>query len=454
MATITLGPIIGKVTDTTARILLEVDQDVEVTCVAADSSGQTVSQARSFAANLPAVFTLSGLKPETEYNVTFNGVTTGRTGRVRTYSPDPHAMNVGAVSCNFTVNRGETNLWADLRDRYVRPGEINLLLHLGDQVYGDNAFAEADLILKGRTKVNPTKQKKILELYRMLYRYTWNDPATQEVMSMVPNLCIWDDHEIRDDWGSLDPDSNPESSQHYLGTLARRVYREYQRQLWDDFDTSAAPASGLEHHFHLWGKIGVMFLDQRGGRSFQRDSARPYLSTGQWQEIENALQPGGFFSGARALIVITSVPLAYLSTRISTPGSVFMNDLKDHWAFEPHRKEQVEFIRALRNWKEASSGNRDLIVLGGDVHVGGHTEIKHMGNTIFRQLITSPMTNHPPRWFEFHGIRALSEIKDDLTLSYSFEHSGFTNRRNFGIVIVRVPPTGLPRVEGSLVEAT
>ena len=36
MAKITLGPVIGKVTDTTARILIEVDSDAQVTCDVTD----------------------------------------------------------------------------------------------------------------------------------------------------------------------------------------------------------------------------------------------------------------------------------------------------------------------------------------------------------------------------------------------------------------------------------
>jgi hypothetical protein len=37
MAKTTVGPVIGKVTDTTARILIEVDGDVQITCDATDT---------------------------------------------------------------------------------------------------------------------------------------------------------------------------------------------------------------------------------------------------------------------------------------------------------------------------------------------------------------------------------------------------------------------------------
>ena len=44
MAKITVGPVIGKVTDTTARILIEVDGDVQITCDATDTNKNVVTQ--------------------------------------------------------------------------------------------------------------------------------------------------------------------------------------------------------------------------------------------------------------------------------------------------------------------------------------------------------------------------------------------------------------------------
>lgn len=343
-----------------------------------------------------------------------------------------------------------------MMDRYIKPGQIDLILHLGDQIYGDSAFGKAMSILNGKSKGNKRQETQILELYRSLYRMTWNYPPTQGVLASTSNLMIWDDHEIRDGWGSQKCDYDKSSPEFYVGTLARKVFREYQRQLWDDIDVDEVPGSGYEHHFHTWGSIGVMFVDQRGGRSFERDAEKPYLGTKQWNDISNALSTGGLFSDVRALLVVTSVPLVYLSSGITTKGSMIdmVEDLKDHWAYLPHRKEQIEMIRLLRRWKEASD-DRNVLVIGGDVHVGGHTSIEHYDKEIFKQFITSPVTNKPPNWYQFYGIRLLMEAKETLGSSYSFEHYDFIRRRNFGFILVRVPPdSGKPKLEGTLVEAT
>ena len=52
-------------------------------------------------------------------------------------------MNLALVSCNFTIKRGKTDLWAVLRDRYVATDDVDMVLHMGDQIYGDQVYAWA-----------------------------------------------------------------------------------------------------------------------------------------------------------------------------------------------------------------------------------------------------------------------------------------------------------------------
>lgn len=448
MAIVTVGPVIGKVTDTLARVAVEIDRAATVTCVASDGNGNSVSDQRQLDRARFTAFELSGLSPETAYSISFQGAINPVPSGFRTFPSIPDRMNVGAVSCNFTICRKDTDLWADLRDRNIVPGNIDLLLHVGDQIYGDSAFQDAESILAGRTVGTQAQQRQIKELYRRLYRMTWRYPATRDVLANVPNLMIWDDHEIRDDWGSRANDSDSATAAFHIGTLAHEVFREYQRQLWED--PAVWPISRFEDHSHKWGPIGVLFVDQRGGRSFERDTARPYLSEPQWNRIVGALGSGGYFEDVRALIVVTSVPLVYLGDSITNGGSDAADDLQDHWAYGAHRAEQVQMLRALRTWK--ANGGRELLVVGGDVHIGCQTDIKHDDQTIYKQLITSPITNTPPSWIAYTALETLLESEEALTDSYSFEHFNYTRRRNYGLIIVRVPtdPRETPKVSGGL----
>jgi len=106
-------------------------------------------------------------------------------------------------------------------------------------------------------------------------------------------------------------------------------------------------------------------------------------------------------------------------------------------------------IRLLREWKGAD-GHREVQVVGGDVHVGGHTDVLHHGTTVFRQLITSPVTNKPPRWWDFHALRALLETNQRLSESYRFEHHDFTSKRNYGMLVMRASDGRAPTVRAGL----
>lgn len=443
-----VGPVIGKVTATSARILIEASQACQITAVATAPGVTPTTVQASLIAGSPSIVRLDNLQPDTKYTVQFGGIASPVPCSFRTYPTAPHRLNVGVVSCNFASRRGTTDLWKDLFDRYVNQGDLGLLLHVGDQVYGDTAFAEAEHLLGTASKPTKAQRSKIIALYRQLYRWNWGHPSTRVVLANVPNLMIWDDHEIRDDWGSLPDDSLAGSRAQHIGRLARQVFREYQRQLWDDLQD---PAPGeLEDHYHAWGPIGVVFLDQRGGRSFHPDAARPYLGSAQWDRLRTALSTG-VLKDARVLIVVTSVPLCYLGAGIGNALVFRGDDRADHWSHSPNRQEQVELIRLLRQWKD--QGDRELLVVGGDVHVGCKTDIKHQDKTIFKQLITSPITNKPPHDIAFLFMKAALELDQRISDSYSFEHYDYTNERNFGIVLVRVPQTGVPHVEGSLFSA-
>jgi hypothetical protein len=451
VANITVGPVIGKVTHDSARVLIEVDKKTDVECIASADRHQR-TQTLSFKKNVPKAFHLVDLDPDTEYRITFDGAKTDLTSRLRTFPGEATRLTAGVVSCNFITMREDTDLWDDMYNRYVVPGNLDLLLHIGDQIYADEAFATAQHLLK-KLGNKRSVRKTILRLYRNLYRVTWNHPATRYVLANVSNLMIWDDHEIRDDWGSMPSDYDSDSVDYQVGVLARQVFREYQRQLWEDLPRQ--PANGYEHHLHVWGHIGVLCLDLRGGRSFARDKQRPFLGVGQWAEVSQALSPSGVFDDVEALIVISSVPLVYFSPFITTVAGQrveAVNDLKDHWSYGPHISEQIEMLRALRRWKERGNGSREVLVVGGDLHVGGHTNIKYKDKLIFNQLITSPITNRPPGWFQFYGQRLIMESLERLASNYSFEHFDFTNKRNYGIVVARVTPETRTTLYGGLVQ--
>ncbi len=98
-------------------------------------------------------------------------------------------------------------------------------------------------------------------------------------------------------------------------------------------------------------------------------------------------------------------------------------------------------------------GEREVLVAGGDVHIGGYTDVLRDGKLIFKQLISSPITNKTPKGIEFSGLQAIQNAEARISASYSYKHTYITRRRNFGVIVARVPKSGLPKIEGTLFEA-
>src|SRR5207248_2424034 len=96
-----------------------------------------------------------------------------------------------------------------------------------------------------------------------LYRQSWNHGPQKTVMARVSNQMILDDHDIRNGWGILPEDRNPDTLEYQLGQCAHQVYQEYQVQLWRNIDC----------HFHMdfrilrRGSSAIFLMDVRNSRT-------------------------------------------------------------------------------------------------------------------------------------------------------------------------------------------
>jgi len=81
-----------------------------------------------------------------------------------------------------------------------------LLLLVGDQVYADEPSDEMEDYIKDRrdVSVGPKKELADFEEYTELYRLAWTEPSIRWVLSVLPSVMIFDDHDVRDDWNTSD----------------------------------------------------------------------------------------------------------------------------------------------------------------------------------------------------------------------------------------------------------
>ena len=419
---LTVGPVIGRTTTHSVRILLETLEATVYTLVLIDTSdggnGTQIEREISLPRRVPVVTYIDGLEPSTPYTLEIEGE---EVGRFRTLGVRARGLRAGIVSCNKpsdgVLDGSEASLWETLGDKAP---ELDVVFHVGDQVYADPAYqAVLDLVESGQLAPEDERWVDVVsELYRNFYRRNWSAPATRRALASVSNVFIWDDHEIRDDFGSIEGDADPESLAYKIGLVARMVYREYQAALTRQ--ESEIYTSDLEHLMYRMGNVGIVILDQRGGRSFYKavngddESAdEGYLGRAQWDDLEREIvhQDGMFASDdVQHLVVATSVPLVYLNSVLTDVGAQVdsINDLKDHWAYGEHEAEQSRMIDMLLNWKYGDAhattpyNDRTVTIVAGDVHVGLHSLIrrpngvKGSSEQVLMQFTASAITNTPP----------------------------------------------------------
>ncbi|KAG0591592.1 hypothetical protein KC19_1G186500 [Ceratodon purpureus] len=493
-----VGPVIGKVTATSARILIEIDMSVPLTIeiqerppalekqpssllrqLTGGSRGRSSNNfkprlpsdeiydkctiQKNVTAKRPSIFVFNDLKPGTAYVVEVKGCMPITKSSFRTFPEVPaEKLTFGVISCNkifITDLLGPLGqgLWTHLSN-CIEAGKVDLLLHLGDQIYGDgdkrqDAVAGADKdkwsdrFRKGTVKLKGVPsdhwkdhQEDICEYYREVYRDTWRYEPTAKCLANCPNLMIYDDHEVRDNWGDVKEDWDVTSADFFVARCAWIVSMEYQRQLYEDVDFIAVENIHQDYHFHVVGGVGLMFIDIRGSRTFHRVNGddQIYLGNSQWNAITKALCPDGIFGKIRALLVCSPAPLVFLEPQITKNAAVAfkrLEDFKGHWSFGEHINEQIKMIDALSEWKATEVG-REVLVLGGDVHCGGHSEILKNDEILFRQLTTSAIANEPLPKTAYYFMRAAGGF-GFLQEDYSFRHHKWTRACNYGLVQVK-----------------
>ncbi|MFJ7268283.1 alkaline phosphatase D family protein [Streptomyces sp. NPDC099050] len=230
MGTLRLGPLLRHVdwdTGGSATVWIEADRPCTAEVRCADGSGGSVHTFQ-IAGHHYALITVTGLTPDstTGYEVLLDGlrvwplpdspfpastITTPPARRPgSTTAPD---LRLTFGSCRQAAppadRRGPhgpdalDTLAADLAadPEAVRP---DVLLLLGDQVYADHLSRSTRRWLAARRDLReaPGAQVADFEEYTRLYYESWLDPEIRWLLSTVPSLHMFDDHDVIDDWNT------------------------------------------------------------------------------------------------------------------------------------------------------------------------------------------------------------------------------------------------------------
>ncbi|MHA7833178.1 MAG: alkaline phosphatase D family protein, partial [Algiphilus sp.] len=313
-----------------------------------------------------------------------------RSGAAYRYNGARYALNadfqndlrIAFVACNGKEHGDQQRdpvvrnaLWRRLGSEHAR-APFQLLLHGGDQLYADemlDAHPVAQDWIRRRDLSPPDsgtlaimEQRLRADLFqRYAQLYAQNDPAW--VMARVPSLCIWDDHDICDGWGSL----TPEQLDHPVGQAVFRVARECFLLFQQASTADALPQSFLDRNGSSlsWSVrtpgLSIIAPDLRSERRPDR-----VMGPQGHRALRHALQAA---RGDRILL-LSSVPA--LGPRLSWVEKLLLwipklqkyeDDLRDQWQSRAHRVEWQSFLRDLLESHTAPATT--VTVLSGEIHL-------------------------------------------------------------------------------------
>ncbi|MCW5634967.1 MAG: alkaline phosphatase D family protein [Rubrivivax sp.] len=329
-----LGPVLGHTDHASTRIWIQVRDDPDLYDVRVEGVGlfRFVSTENGAIEFGTAIARVTGLAADRRY--TYRILRAGRfiggaRGTVRTLPP-PESMTpilFDAISCNGARKLGAWQQFAEHVDR----AQPSFIVMMGDQVYLDED--EPNIFRDHFDGERASRRQAIAANYRA----NWSREPVARLLANTPCYMVWDDHDIRDGWGSLASDSPVVAAKFPRGAAifrksvelfedARDLYWHFQGcrnprpgdhvdalnqpdPAFPNYVAGPLPAGtriGMPFVFRC-GRLMVMVLDSRGARDVFR-ADKPILGDLQWQFVDRVL--ANVPADIDALAIVTATPLA------------------------------------------------------------------------------------------------------------------------------------------------
>ena len=319
-------------------------------------------------------------------------------------------IRIAYLSCNGQeheddewIRNQRDRMWRRLGDEHGQTA-FNLIFHGGDQLYADGmlqahpmlaAWANCDLADKADYQFSP-EVRAAAERY-LFQRYTdiYSRPEVASLLSQVPSVMMWDDHDIIDGWGSHPASVQESAFGQGLFEVARRMFLLFQMGA-----TCTKRSRSARYRF---GSSLTLSLDFPGFAIVApdlRSERRPDRVMGPegWSAFSQALKESG---SADHRFVMSSVPV--LGPRLSWVESLigvvpklrqYEDDLRDQWQSRAHRREWQRFLRLMEH--ATITGRGGLTLLSGEIHLATQAEMPTRSGGVVRQLVSSGIAHPPP----------------------------------------------------------
>lgn len=359
-----------------------------------------------------------------------------------------HSCNGFSLSVDPNNFSGPDPLWRDVLNRHqARP--FHLMIGGGDQIYNDAAMRDTELFREWLQTKSPEHkysagfttemQEELEEFYLNRYAMWFSQGLYSMANSQIPQVNLWDDHDIIDGYGSYPHHFMSTSVFTGLGAVAHKYYMLFQHQSLTAETEREEPSwllgkspgpyiNELSRNIFmsLGNKVAFLGMDCRTER--MRDEI---LSQETYDTIFDRCRTEIITGQTKHLIVLLGVPIAYprlnfleniLTSKVMDPikaigrtgmlggfvnkfdgGVEILDDLDDHWTAKHHKAERNWFIQELQEL--AAEKSVRVTILGGDVHLGAVGQFysakklgisKDRDHRYMPNVVSSAIVNTPP----------------------------------------------------------
>ena len=368
------------------------------------------------------------------------------------------------ASCNGFSSPGEikkvkdkNGLWRHMAALHAK-NPYHVLIMGGDQVYADQIWeacpavrewVETPFDTRKRRRFTTAMAAQVRRFYFNLYRDRWHQSEVEAMLSSVPTVMMWDDHDIFDGWGSYGPDIQECAVYEGIFGIARDHFAVFQQQVdpraGEDHPSKVAGQGGFTLALEL-GDYALLAIDARSERSQKRVLARDtWDAIWAWTDRLGAAEVC-----PRHLLVAVAVPVlhadfGWIETVMDwLPGQQELeDDLRDHWQSPGHRKERLRMIHRLLDLMSRTKIRTTF--LSGDVHVAclGVIRSERSGapgarSSVINQLTSSGIVHPAPPKLFGHLLEQMGDAPEPIDegiegamLPFPTRRKKFVLARNF-----------------------
>lgn len=344
---------------------------------------------------------------------------------------------------------------------------------LGDSVYSDGTGTlnfVSQVYDRAGWQDSAAMRKDLLSLYRLNYRHHWGFTEFQAVTRRFPHLGMWDDHEIRDGYGSEESDFRPANQA--IKQIATQAAQEYLFQYSPTLRSESTRNSSVDkHQAYVDGPLAAFIFDGRNSRNYGENMPIPsevpvfagvlagllmggvggavlgavggvalsaeIVDVYRWHnpgEVVSDLQLQDFKgfcshlkgqSQVKYLALGNSVPFIYILDFVesvaaesaiagTSTGQEMRDDIRDSWHSPANRRQLGQLIDVLRDLHRARP-DIEIINLSGDIHLSNAYAFQPDGfSKPMFQVTSSALTNDPP---SAEGLLSLVSVGGPLSFN-------------------------------------